>query len=95
MNQGGNVFKAVDDLRIPVLECFAHRLNTAVVWALGLAGPGSTRKNSAMEKIMTRLTALVDVFSYSAVNNDEPTLMQQLEEELSTILELIRRNDTR
>lgn len=95
VDQGGNVFNAINGLEIPVLKCNAHRLNSAVMWALGIAGSSNTCKNRAMEKVMKRLAAVVGVFSHSAVNNDELKKVQELIDELDSILELIRRNDTR
>lgn len=38
VDKDGNVSKVIDELGIPVLKCAAHHLNTAVVWAPGLAG---------------------------------------------------------
>ena len=72
------MFNAIDYLGIPVLKCPAHRVNTAVVWALGIAGSGATCKNKAVKKLMKRLAALVGVFTHSAVNNDQLKLLSAL-----------------
>ena len=94
VDQGGNVAKAVENLGIPCLKCYAHRLNTAVMWALGIGGSGERKKNKPVEELLKKLAALVGVFSHSPVNNDRLRQLQELEESLSTVHELVRRNDT-
>ena len=47
-----------------------------------------------MGKLMKKLTACIDVFSQSAVNDGMLTKLQKLEEDVHCIYELIRRNDT-
>ncbi|CAB1103007.1 unnamed protein product [Ectocarpus sp. CCAP 1310/34] len=93
VDQGKNIINACTALGVTVVECNCHRLNTAVVWALGIAGKG--RLNPAMGTLMKKLAAMVGVFSHSAVNNDELKELQRLEEGFSRIYELLRPNDTR
>lgn len=95
VDQGGNVVNACVALGVPVIKCNCHRVNSAVLWALGIAGSPATCKNKAMGELMKKLAALVGVFSHSAVNNDMLKEIQRLEEDLHRIYELIRRNDTR
>ncbi|CAB1106218.1 unnamed protein product [Ectocarpus sp. CCAP 1310/34] len=91
VDQGKNVVNACTALGVPVVECNCHRVNSAVLWALGIAGSVTTCKNKPMKK----LAALVGVFSHSAVNNDMLKELQRLEADLHRIYETIRRNDTR
>ena len=94
VDQGGNVVNACKALGVPVIKCNCHRVNSAVLWALGIAGKG--RKNKDMGDLMKKLAALVGVFSHSAVNNDKlKDIQRQLEEDFHEIYELLRRNDTR
>ncbi|CAN0293947.1 unnamed protein product [Ectocarpus sp. 4 AP-2014] len=95
VDQGGNVVNACTALGVPVVKCNCHRINSAVVWALGIAGPAATCKNALMGELMKKLAALVGVFSHSAVNNDMLKELQRLEADLHRIYELMRRNDTR
>jgi len=95
VDQGGNVVNACRHLGVEVLKCNALRLNSVTMWALGMNGSLKTGENTAMEKLMKRLAAIVGVFSHSAVNNDELKDIQRLQEEFHIIYELIRRNDTR
>ena len=98
VDQGGNVVNACILLEVEVIECNAHRLNSATMWALGICGSVKKKwENPKMEKLMKKLAALVGVFSHSAVNNDEFKDIQteSLEEGFDNVLELIRRNDTR
>ena len=93
VDQGGNVVNACKALGVPVIKCNCHRVNSAVLWALGIAGNG--RKNEYMGDLMKKLAALVGVFSHSAVNNDKLKELQGLEDDLHQVYELIRRTNTR
>lgn len=93
VDQGGNVVNACTALGVPVIKCNCHRVNSAVLWALGIAGGG--RKNKEMGDLMKKLAALVGVFSHSAVNNDKLKELQRLEDDCHPVYQLIRRNDTR
>ena len=93
VDQGGNGVNACKALGVPVIKCNCHRVNSAVLWALGIAGKG--RKNKDMGDLMKKLAALVGVFSHSAVNNDKLKEFQRLEDDLHQVYELIRQNDTR
>ena len=68
--QGGNVVNACEALRVEVIKCNCHRVNSAVLWSLGISGAGARCKNKAMGKPMKKRAAYVGVFSHSAVNND-------------------------
>lgn len=95
VDQGQNIVNACTALGVPVVKCNCHRVNSAVIWALGIAGSPATCKNKPMGELMKKLAALVGVFSHSAVNNDMLKEIQQLQTDLHRIYELIRRNDTR
>lgn len=95
VDQGKNIVNACRALGVPVVECNCHRVNSAVLWALGIAGSATTCKNKLMGDLMKKLAALVGVFSHSAVNNDMLKAIQRLEADLHRVYELIRRNDTR
>ncbi|CAM9158495.1 unnamed protein product, partial [Pylaiella littoralis] len=95
VDQGKNIVNACTGLGVPVVECNCHRVNSAVLWALGIAGSATTCKNKLMGDLMKKLAALVGVFSHSAVNNDMLKEIQRLEADLHRVYELIRRNDTR
>lgn len=95
VDQGGNVVNACVLLGVAVIKCNAHRLNSATMWALGISGFVKKCENPAMEKLVKRPSAVVGVFSHSAVNNDELKKIQTLREDCEKVYELIRRNDTR
>ena len=61
---------ACRSLGVPVLLCRAHRINSAVMWMLGIAGSAARCQNRDMRELIQRAAALVGVFSHSAVNND-------------------------
>ena len=83
-------------LGVEVIKCNCHRVNSAVLWRLGIAGSATTCKNKPMGALMRKLAACVDVWSHSAVNNDKlKDTQRQLEEDFHEIYELLRRNDTR
>lgn len=95
VDQGKNIVNACHALGVPVVECNCHRVNSAVLWALGIAGSATTCKNKEMGDLMKKLAALVGVFSHSAVNNDMLKAIQRLQADLHRVYELVRRNDTR
>ena len=39
VDQGANVVNAIEALGVIVVLCCAHRLNTLVVWVLGIGAP--------------------------------------------------------
>ena len=78
-----------------VIKCNCHRVNSAVLWSLGISGAAARCKNKAMGELMKKLAACVGVFSHSTVNNDMLKELQKLEEDLHRRYELIRRNDKR
>ena len=81
---------------VEVIKCNCHRVNSAVLWSLGIAGSATTCKNKPMGDLMKKLAACVGVWSHSAVNNDKlKDIQRQLEEDFHQIYELLRRNDTR
>ena len=83
-------------LGVEVIKCNCHRVNSAVLWSLGIAGSATTCKNKPMGALMKKLAACVGVWSHSAVNNDKlKDIQRQLEEDFHEIYELLRRNDTR
>ena len=89
-----NVVNAIEALGVIVVLCCAHRLNTVVVWMLGIGGTVNTCRNKPMEVLMRKLAACVGKFNHSAVNNSELKALQELVPQFSKIYELIRRNDT-
>ena len=92
IDQGGNVFNAVRDAGIIALKCCAHRLNSAVSWALGISGkpPQKTCKNKPFLKVLTSVAKMVGVFSHASANNDALLRIQeqQLADMCSTVEEL-------
>ena len=81
-------------LGVDVIKCNCHRVNSAVLWSLGISGSTARCKNKTMCELTKTLAACVGVFSHSAVN-DMLKELKKLEEDLHRIDELIRRNDTR
>eukprot|EP00904_Undaria_pinnatifida_P001834 jgi/Undpi1/11651/HiC_scaffold_36.g13946.m1 len=68
-------------------------------WSTGIAGSfkadgGGTCKNRLAHEPVRKATAMVGHCSHSVSNNDEKKVQAELEE-MCTLLELIRRNDTR
>ena len=96
VDQGGNVVNACAALGVKVIKCNYHRVNSAVLWSLGIAGSATPDKNKPMGALMKKLAACVGVWSHSAVNNDKlKNIQTQLEEDFHEIYELLRRNDAR
>ena len=95
VDQGGNVVNACEALGVEVIKCNCHRVNSTVLWGLGISGSAARCKNKTMGELMKKLAACVGIFSHSAVNDDMLKELQKLEEDLYRIYELIRRNDTR
>ena len=95
VGEGGNIVNACEALGVEVMKCNCHRVNSAVLWSLGISGSAARCKNKAMGELMKKLATCVGVFSHSAVNNDMVKELQKLEEDFHRIYELIRRNDTR
>ena len=96
VDQGGNVVNACAAFGVDVIKCNRHRVNSAVLRSLGIAGSATTRKNKPMGALMKKLAACIGVWSHSAVNNDKlKDVQRQLEEDFHEIYELLRRNDTR
>ena len=80
--QRGNVVNACAALGVEVIKCNCHRVNSAVLWSLGIAGSATTCKNKPMGALMKKLAACVGVWSHSAVNDDKlKDIQSQLEED--------------
>ena len=95
MDQGGNVVIACEALGVEAIKCNCHRVNSAVLWSLGISGAAARCKNKATGELMKKQAACVGVFSPSAVYNDILKELQKLEGDLHRLYELIRQNDTR
>ena len=78
-----------------VIKCNCHRVNSVVLWSLGISGAATRFKNKAMGELMQKLAARVGSISHFAVNNDMLKELQKLEEDLHRIYGFIKRNDTR
>ena len=61
VDQGGNVVKACAALGVKVIKRKCHRVNSAVLWSLGIAGSATTCKNKPMGALMKKLAACVGV----------------------------------
>lgn len=100
VDQGGNVANAISNLRIPLLYCAAHCLNSSVQWGLGIAGTidkQKTCKNLKLRGVMGRAAGLISHFSYSSPANDK---MKEIQASLSEtgceeVLDMVRFNYTR
>lgn len=99
VDQGGNMVNAMALLGIIVIICSGHRLNSVVGWGLGINGSykdgHGTCKNPALRALMAKMTACAGVFSHSPCYNDALKDIQREFNELSRMLEIVRRNDTR
>ena len=71
VDQGGNAVNACTALGVEVIKCNCNRVNSAVLWSLGIAGSATTCKNKPMGAVMKKLAACVGVWNHSAVNNDK------------------------
>ena len=80
---------------VKVIKYNCHRVNSTVLWSLGISGAAARCKNKAIGELVKKLAARVGFISYSTVNNDMLKELQKLEEDLHRIYELIKRNDTR
>ena len=80
---------------VEVIKYNCHRVNSEVLWSLGISGVAARCKNKAMGELMKKLAAHVGSISHSVINNDMLKEFQKLEEDLHRIYELIKRNDTR
>jgi hypothetical protein len=83
VDQGGNVANAITALKVPLILCAAHRLNTAVSWGIGVSGSTTTCRNMEFRQVLSAAAALVGVFSHAAGNNDLLYMLQL--EELRTL----------
>eukprot|EP00903_Cladosiphon_okamuranus_P020866 g19162.t1 len=101
VDQGGNMVNAFRALRVPVLICTGHRLNSSINWGLGISGSWDktkatgTCKNLVLRELVAVMTALAGVFSLSPCNNDAFEDMQTELDDMWRALEVLRRNDTR
>ena len=77
---------------VEVIKCNCHRVNSALLWSLGILSSAARCKNKAMGELM-KLAACVGVFSHSAVNNDMLKELQKLEEDLHRIYGETTRGD--
>lgn len=93
-----NAFK---NLGIPVQICSGHRLNSGIGRALGISGSHNQStgagmcKNKTLRKLMSTMTACAGLFNHAPCNNDELKEVQSTIAEMTRILEVVRRNDTR
>ena len=71
VDQGANVVNAIEALGVIVVLSCAHRLNTVVVWMLGIGGTVNTCRNKPMEVLIRKLAACAGKFSHLAVNNSK------------------------
>lgn len=71
VDQGGNVVTACRALGVKVTKYNCYRVNSAVLWALGIAGSEAKCKNKPMGFLLKKLAAFVGVWSHSAVKNDK------------------------
>ena len=78
VDQGLNVVNAIHSLNVPVVLCYAHRLNTVVVWMLGIGGSAATCKNPAIKTLIKKLARSVGQVSHSCSNNTELKVFQEL-----------------
>ena len=85
MDQGGNIVNACVALDVEVIKCNCHRVNSAVLWSLGISGAAVRCKNKARGEVIKKLAACVGVFSHSAVSNDMLKELRKLEEDLYRI----------
>ena len=95
VDQGRNVVNACAALGVEVIKCNCHRISSAVLWSLGIAGSATNCTNKPMGALMKTLAACFGIWSHSAVNNNKLKEQSQLEEDFHEIYELLRRNDTR
>ena len=87
-DQGMNVVNAFGNCGVEVVLCNAHRLNTAVHWALGIAGSDATNMNPAL---VGKIAALVGHFSHSSANNDAFRAVQEAKQHAHPPLQVARR----
>ena len=65
VDQGGNAVYASAALGVEIIKCNCHRVNSAVLWSLGIAASATTCKNKSMGALMKKLAACVGVWSHS------------------------------
>ena len=61
VDQGGNDVNACAALGVEVIKCNCHRVNSAVLWSLGIAGFATRCKNKPIGAVMKKLVACVGV----------------------------------
>ena len=66
MDQGGSVVNACEALGVEVIKFNWHRVNSAVLWSLGIPGAAVRCKNEAMGELVKKRAVCVGVFSHSA-----------------------------
>ena len=77
VDQGGNVVNTCKAQGLPTLLCRAHRINSSVLWALGIAGSEKKCQHADMKNLIGKADALVGVFTHSSVNNDALRVIQK------------------
>ena len=50
---------ACEALGVEVIKCNCHRVNSAVLWSLGISGAAAPCKNKARGELMRKLAACV------------------------------------
>ena len=98
VDHGNNMINPFRNMGVDTLICTGHRPNSGVQWSTGIAGAfktnrGGTCKNHSAYDLVTISTAMVGLLSHSVCN--EFKKVQEELEEVCTLLDVIRRNDTR
>ena len=61
---------ACEALVVEAIKSNCPRVNSTVLWSLGISGSAARCKNKAMGELMKKVAACIGVLSHSAVNND-------------------------
>ena len=69
VGQGGNDVNACKSLELDTVKCRGHRVNRAIMWALGLAGASPKCKNPLCKTLVGKGASLVGAFSHSDVSD--------------------------
>ena len=70
VDQGLNVVNACKALGLEALLCLCHRINSLVLWAVGISGSASTCKKPDGRVLVGSGTLTVGVWSHCGYNND-------------------------
>lgn len=69
-DQGETALNAFKGLDVPGLVCAVDRVNSSIMWALGISAGSAPGSNVAGGEVVSRAASLIRTFSYHAIGID-------------------------